>query len=707
MRRYSLLISLFAIGMTTVWAKPVSKKAAQQTAQAFMQQRMNIQRSHKAPQMVDIEDALGSQDCELLYVFNAPDGTGFVIVSGDDRTEPILGYSTSGNFDASRMPDNMRSWLQHYAEQIAIIQKYDLPASQETVPDLGEPIPPQLRSNWIQQGIFNQTCPLITVYSDPECTQPYEFTDSYGNKTSTDFPVVGCTATALSQVLNHWRCVPATCADLPARQDVVESRTAPGTGTPVWTKYSDAAIPAGTPIDWDNILDNYLVYDEETGIYNWIVERDKVIAVADLCHICGVACNVSYGLGPFGGSAAYPTDCFLAARKVFGFQNVSACKSEFYSYQDYVQTLYDELKVARAVFFGGSTVSGGGHAFVVDGYDKEDLFHINWGWFAYDGYFRINDMNPQNIPQNGYTLAQIFARGLYPDAPAVAPELLDVSCETPLSTLKATGGIFTLPELAVNVRNIRQAVTNAEVGLTLEKQGERTTLQTDGIIHEVAFQKNIDLQLTDIPLGQLADGEYLCYPSFRTSEAEEWIPCREYEQTGMKLTVEGETMTIENVIRYQLAVLSSDNKSVYAPGEPIEFTATLQLQKGDLHYMMKPVYQTAADLGNPDKGELCGLTPMTYVEEGGTFQVTFSVPDGLPADTYTFSLQNDIYQFFHPVCTITVKSNSTGIGDAVRLNDEGEMINDNSVYDLSGHRISGKPTQHGVYIQSDRRKVLK
>lgn len=702
-----MLLMLMILTSATVWAKPVSKKEAQQTAQAFMRQQMNIQGARKAPQMVDMEDALGSRDSECLYVFNAPDGKGFVIVSGDDRTEPILGYSTSSCFDASQMPDNMRSWLQHYAEQIALIQKYDLPASQETVADLGEPIPPQLKSNWMQHGVFNLTCPLVTVYSDPECTQLYEFNDENGNKTSTGHAIVGCTATALAQVLNYWKAVPATQIDLPAKENVVLRRTDTKTGTPVWLKYSDAAIPAGTPIDWDNILDQYLIYDQETGIYNWISDRDKMLAVADLCHICGVANGIIYGLSGFGGSSAEPTTCFQAANKVFGFRNVSACRSDFYSYQDWVEALYDELKVARAVFFGGSKISGSGHAFVVDGYDKEDLFHINWGWFSYDGYFRINDLNPVDESDGGYNYSQIFARGLYPGAPAVAPELLAVSCETPIATLKASDGLFTLPELAVNVLNIRHPFTNVEVGLTLEKQGERTTVQTDGILHETIFQRISNLHLTDIPLGKLGDGEYLCYPSFRTSESEEWIPCRDYEQTGMRLTIESETMAIENIVRYQLAVLSSDNKSVYEPGEPIEITATLQVQKGKLQDMMIPVYQTTASLGDPDNGDQCGQTFITNLGEGETFQVTFKVPHGLSAETYTFSLLDDTYKTFHPVCTITVKNNSTGIVDAEA---NSSLFTPHSSlspwYDLSGRRLTTRPTRKGFYIHQGKKVAI-
>ena len=53
----------------------------------------------------------------------------------------------------------------------------------------------------------------------------------------------------------------------------------------------------------------------------------------------------------------------------------------------------------------------------------------------------------------------------------------------------------------------------------------------------------------------------------------------------------------------------------------------------------------------------------------------------------------------------------TGIGDAKRLNDKGQMINDNSIYDLSGRRISGKsfPLKgvrgSGIYIEGGKKKV--
>ena len=46
---------------------------------------------------------------------------------------------------------------------------------------------------------------------------------------------------------------------------------------------------------------------------------------------------------------------------------------------------------------------------------------------------------------------------------------------------------------------------------------------------------------------------------------------------------------------------------------------------------------------------------------------------------------------------------ATGISDALRLNDKGQMTNDNW-YDLQGRRISGKPAR-GIYIEDGKKKV--
>ena len=45
------------------------------------------------------------------YVFNVGSQQGFVIVAGDDRVHPVLGYASEGPFDPDRIPINLRGML--------------------------------------------------------------------------------------------------------------------------------------------------------------------------------------------------------------------------------------------------------------------------------------------------------------------------------------------------------------------------------------------------------------------------------------------------------------------------------------------------------------------------------------------------------------------------------------------------------------------
>ena len=58
-----------------------------------------------------------NRDC--YYVVNFDNG--FVIIAADDRVEPILGYSTTGSFNAENIPENAAAWMEGYRQQIASV----------------------------------------------------------------------------------------------------------------------------------------------------------------------------------------------------------------------------------------------------------------------------------------------------------------------------------------------------------------------------------------------------------------------------------------------------------------------------------------------------------------------------------------------------------------------------------------------------------
>lgn len=108
-----MMLAMLAVSLAK--AGEITRQQALQRAQQFMQERMKARPGSRGAkvELSDVKQVSG------LYVVNASDNEGYVIVSNDDQTVPILGFSDSGHADPDNMPSNMRTWLQGYADQIA------------------------------------------------------------------------------------------------------------------------------------------------------------------------------------------------------------------------------------------------------------------------------------------------------------------------------------------------------------------------------------------------------------------------------------------------------------------------------------------------------------------------------------------------------------------------------------------------------------
>ena len=51
-------------------------------------------------------------DACYYFVYNRGEGEGFVIVSGDDRLAPYIGFADKGHFSSKDMPDNLAAFLE-------------------------------------------------------------------------------------------------------------------------------------------------------------------------------------------------------------------------------------------------------------------------------------------------------------------------------------------------------------------------------------------------------------------------------------------------------------------------------------------------------------------------------------------------------------------------------------------------------------------
>lgn len=353
MKRLHFTITVLLL-VITAWAAPVSRQQAQQQAEAFLSNRGATLKGNLKMTVKRVRPSV-SGDAAYYYVFNADNQKGFVVVSGDDRTAPILGYADSGEITEEAMPANMRAWLEGYAEQMKWMDEhgYNNTATRHAQARraIRNPISPLLTTKWNQDAPYNLLCPTYN-----------------GEQTAT-----GCVATAMAQMMYYHQMPAKTTKQIPAYRTE--------------TNYlSIAAIPV-TTFDWANMKDTYARSTDQTNAANK--------AVATLMKCVGAAVKMDYNLSSDGGSGASSTAIPTALINYFGYdKDIKQADRNDYTYAEWVDMIYNELSRGPVVYCGQSM--GGGHAFVCDGYAEDDFFHINWGWGgSSNGYFKLSVLSPE------------------------------------------------------------------------------------------------------------------------------------------------------------------------------------------------------------------------------------------------------------------------------------------------------------------------
>ena len=363
-KRLFFVLALMACGFASVWADEVTPEQAREIALKFMKSHSSRRAAPAMEQPVKVSG---------LYVFNVNNNGGFVIVSNDDETTPILGFSDSGSIDPDNMPSNMRAWLQGYADEIVWFQKNGITATpadnkarRRAPTHSHDAISELITTKWDQGRPYNLQCP---------------FTNEYVIAT-------GCLATAMAQVMYYTE--KKARNNTTETTDVIPSYTWKLNGT----NRATVAIPKDTEINWGIMRNTYTKTDVD----------ESAQAVATLMKCCGYSVKMSYGSS----SSAYLSDADDALINYFGYNEttVKYYKRHNYTYSSWVDMIYNELKEGRPVLYAGQAVDGG-HAFVCDGYqydteNQTDLFHINWGWSGQcDGLFVLSVLNPDQQGTGG------------------------------------------------------------------------------------------------------------------------------------------------------------------------------------------------------------------------------------------------------------------------------------------------------------------
>lgn len=357
-----MLLSLFALPLTAAFIQP---DMAVQVANTW--QRYNPSGASATTTGFKVERFTGTSfvpcnpsydktaaDLPNIYLVKYNDGS-FVLLSADDNALPVLGYSVAPAGEFRSYSPEFISWVANYDRQIDAIKEYriELPDYTRQWNEMlrGEirldtrtdrAVQPLLSLTWDQGWPYNELCPA----------------DAAGPG---GHVYAGCVATAMGMVMKYW--------NHPTTGVGSKSYYAYGYG------YQNANFGATTYL-WDQMPNS-------VGSSN--------IPVATLLYHCGVAVEMGYAAD---GSGAQSSDAADAMNDYFRYPNAQILNKMGYTDSAWTTLLQAQVDNGSPMYYSGSG-SGGGHAFVIDGYDTAGYFHFNFGWSGYNnGYFYTSNINP-------------------------------------------------------------------------------------------------------------------------------------------------------------------------------------------------------------------------------------------------------------------------------------------------------------------------
>ncbi|MCF8304714.1 MAG: C10 family peptidase [Bacteroidales bacterium] len=388
MKAKNFLLFLLLIGFSAfTYAAEVDREAGQQVAENYLQAKITEFRvDYAGPVIVDGAWTKTIDGNPIYHIYNFENG-GYVIVSAEDNTYPILGYSYKSQFSNEGMPDNIASWMKNYADQIIATRDMELEATEEIqdqwntymAPDHNNltetmaAVEPLLASTWNQDWPYNAYCP--------------EANGGPGGHV-----YVGCVATTMAQIMYYFR--------YPEHGYGEKSYNTP---------YGEVSADfENTYYQWDNMVNDLGSTD-----------HSAISAVAELNFHCAVAVTMDFGIN---GSGSQTIKIPYALKTYFGYSNDADYEQRAqHNDPQWINMLTENLDEAKPLAYSGYPSGGGaGHCFVFDGYQTsgdETQFHVNWGWSgSWDGYFNINSLNPggSNFNQGQQAIFDIYPGEGYP-----------------------------------------------------------------------------------------------------------------------------------------------------------------------------------------------------------------------------------------------------------------------------------------------------
>ena len=499
---FALLLPMMAM------AGPITPEQAQQAAAKFLNLKGNARRAAAATLQQPVALVKNTAGQAMFYAVNVGQDGGFVLVSGSDLTDAVIGYADHGTLTDDEMPDNMRLWLEEYASVIQQMESTGVRLNRNatTVHDTWHSIAPMVKAKWNQNNPYNKYCPLVNEKQAP----------------------TGCVQTAAAQLVYYYKWPKETLVEIPA--------TPYGPEQPVWE------------INWDKMYPTYKQDENDEEVYR---------EVAMLMVYLGTAAKAEYDENS---TSTYHYQMVEALKTYFNYDMGVTLESRIdHTYDEWLELIYKELAAQRPVFFGGGRLVGG-HSFLLDGYDEDDFFHVNWGWGGTsDGYYRVSLLDPKEQGTGGgpssssYHLRQVIAVGLQPNQGNPEPPVtLDMrlvrlktdpkdkdnyyiettsnyvenegyKCFAAFSVInKTTHDFFDITyRLQKNDGSVVKDYTTS--GWRKEK------LHHDGKYSYTAMP-TMTLKFDPLKDPQLTDGDYKIFFICKDHDAEKWLPCNKNDE---------------------------------------------------------------------------------------------------------------------------------------------------------------------------------
>ena len=495
MKNCFIIVSLM-IYSATVLGNDVSQSLAIDVATQYYERVKNDIKNEQVNKIKSTNRSQSNRVPELISplglacMWLVPVEDGWILVSTNTKTTPILAhYQTDQKPVYSQLAPEEKFLLAWYEKIIARAndscpeckqnRKWDLyrqhtynspPVRRSII------ISPLTKTKWGQVGNNEK----FFYY----CSKAYNKFCPWANNSELCYKSpVGCVAVAMAQIMAYWKW--PYIANIP---------TTPGGSTKEKHLY-----------DWSQMPDSLL---NSTPL-------NEADMVAGFLKDCGYALNMSYGDSSSSSLSISAYSKFIE----FGYNKDSISwhlKEPTSNWEDKIKY---ELNMGRPVFYSGTpdTFDWGGHAFVVDGYNSENKFHLNLGWKgSYNRFYSLDSISDEDWAYNHWHYA---IWGIQPD-PACTNKVYDSTFNPDSIFCIATGGYIEMNGCILE--NIKEGViiSSNEVRLTngfTIKAGSKVRISIEDVPCSSPTKEVNPLQKIPMQARSTQDNERNCHATFAIS----------------------------------------------------------------------------------------------------------------------------------------------------------------------------------------------